>query len=228
MRRALVAAGCDIASTSATVTKLHDMQNNEKNSTFFAAVLSSLSAVDGVQHLHIRPPHCAVSCDCFSSVLSFDALAGMRQTRLVALIVAAVLLSLALVFLGPSQPALVRLLQPQPTTNSNEDRLAARGVVHRNVQVDHVQGGAAGLVPGLDYGFTWSIYITPQGFVGGPARAQRRAIESWLRLTVCVRPSAGQLGHSEEEDREATGRGRVEGCCYHRAPSWRDGGFLAS
>lgn len=30
--------------------------------------------------------------------------------------------------------------------------------------------------------FTWSIFITPIGFVGDHARIQRRAIQSWVRL----------------------------------------------
>ena len=34
----------------------------------------------------------------------------------------------------------------------------------------------------LKYDFTWTIFITPQGFEGLPDKTQRRAIQSWLRL----------------------------------------------
>jgi hypothetical protein len=33
-----------------------------------------------------------------------------------------------------------------------------------------------------NYGFKWTIFITPQDFEGIPDKTQRRAIQSWLRL----------------------------------------------
>ncbi|EGD73448.1 hypothetical protein PTSG_05152 [Salpingoeca rosetta] len=46
-----------------------------------------------------------------------------------------------------------------------------------------------------DYDFTWSIFITPQGFSGLPNRLQRRAIESWIRLKP--RPKVVLVGQGE-------------------------------
>eukprot|EP00053_Salpingoeca_punica_P009097 m.81418 g.81418 ORF g.81418 m.81418 type:complete len:764 (-) comp14876_c0_seq3:854-3145(-) len=45
------------------------------------------------------------------------------------------------------------------------------------------------------YDFTWTIYITPAPFVDTNGRVQRRAIESWLRLTP--KPRIIMLGQGE-------------------------------
>eukprot|EP00041_Stephanoeca_diplocostata_P009918 m.156830 g.156830 ORF g.156830 m.156830 type:complete len:742 (+) comp17950_c0_seq8:272-2497(+) len=52
-------------------------------------------------------------------------------------------------------------------------------------------GGEANLPPD----FNWTIFITPQGFVGGPEHTQRRAIMSWLRLDP--KPRVVLLGAGE-------------------------------
>eukprot|EP00056_Hartaetosiga_gracilis_P003090 m.59689 g.59689 ORF g.59689 m.59689 type:complete len:737 (-) comp11328_c0_seq1:26-2236(-) len=46
-----------------------------------------------------------------------------------------------------------------------------------------------------DHDFTWSIFITPQGFSGAPKKMQTRAIESWLRLNP--KPKIVLVGQGE-------------------------------
>lgn len=51
---------------------------------------------------------------------------------------------------------------------------------------------AAAAAQSFDLRFSWTIFVTPQGFRGPADRTQRRAIESWLRLQVssCVLAAA--------------------------------------
>eukprot|EP00055_Hartaetosiga_balthica_P011981 m.56418 g.56418 ORF g.56418 m.56418 type:complete len:724 (-) comp7798_c0_seq3:3104-5275(-) len=53
----------------------------------------------------------------------------------------------------------------------------------------------------FDYDFTWSIFITPQGFTGIPRQLQTRAIESWLRLEP--KPKIILVGQGEGYDEVA-------------------------
>lgn len=50
----------------------------------------------------------------------------------------------------------------------------------------------------LDLNFEWTIFITPQGFVGPADQQQRRAIKSWLRLTP--KPRVVLAGQGEGYD----------------------------
>ena len=52
-----------------------------------------------------------------------------------------------------------------------------------------------------DYDFTWTIFITPQGFEGIHDRLQRRAIESWIRLYP--RPKVVLVGKEKGYDQVA-------------------------
>lgn len=65
----------------------------------------------------------------------------------------------------------------------------------------HRRGAAASMLSALAGGgasaagaFTWTIFITPQGFVGLPGKTQRRAIQSWVRLTVSLGRGSARSG----------------------------------
>ena len=60
-----------------------------------------------------------------------------------------------------------------------------------------------------DYDFTWTIFITPQGFEGIHDRLQRRAIESWIRLYP--RPKVVLVGKEKGYDQVA----QVRFACMH-------------
>eukprot|EP00043_Microstomoeca_roanoka_P014979 m.149237 g.149237 ORF g.149237 m.149237 type:complete len:754 (-) comp16155_c1_seq1:177-2438(-) len=87
-------------------------------------------------------------------------------------------------------------LLPVQQAGKHESRVARRSAptslqsIHRSLLRERISSQEL-----YDYDFTWTILITPQGFTGIPARLQRRAIESWVRLHP--RPRIVLVGQGE-------------------------------
>eukprot|EP00049_Salpingoeca_infusionum_P015209 m.292234 g.292234 ORF g.292234 m.292234 type:complete len:734 (-) comp15837_c0_seq5:572-2773(-) len=96
-----------------------------------------------------------------------------RELQLVGAIVLTVIVTVTIMHMTGIHSATIQ--QPQAQSQSAADTLHSVG---QSLRRRHVPTGT--FTYSMD--FTWSIFITPQGFVGLPSRLQRRAIESWIRL----------------------------------------------
>ena len=131
---------------------------------------------------------------------------------LLLLTVLASVLALAVLYRerAPAQPGSSSRLQPREASSS---LLSAFSIARGRAQADEGR-------PSYATAFSWTVFITPQGFVGAADRRQRRAIESWLRLTVRRRRLLQrEAARERERERKREGGERARTCLRASRPA---------